>query len=342
MKRRSFLLSLTALAACSGGGGGVSAPPPPTIADWSPRDEALTAWIDGFKPKALAAGIDSTVYDRSMARVGLNASVIEKDRNQAEFTLTLTDYIGRVASEERIALGKTSLAGQAATLARIEATYGVAPEVVAAVWGVESAFGTRRGSNRVIEALATLAYDGRRASFYESQLIAALKIIQAGNVDAERMTGSWAGAMGHTQFIPTSYLAYAVDFTGDGKRDIWSDDPTDALASTAAYLAKSGWTRGQPVIAPVTLPAGFSASLIGKGSKKLPSEWADLGVSAKRGTIPDHGPSSIIAPQGVTGPALMAFPNFRAVLRYNNADIYAASVGYLAERLAGRLNALPW
>jgi lytic murein transglycosylase len=255
----------------------------------------------------------------------------------------MDEYIGRIASEERIATGRAAFASQSGTLARVEAAYGVAPEVVAAVWGVESAFGTRRGSYRVVEALATLAYDGRRASFYESQLIAALKIIQAGNVDAARMTGSWAGAMGHTQFIPTSYLAYAVDFTGDGKRDIWSDDPTDALASTAAYLKRSGWVSGQPVLAEVHLPDGFNTSLAGKGTKKLPSEWAALGVKpAKGGTIPDYGASSILLPEGPGGTALMIFPNFRALLRYNNADIYAIGVGYLSQRLSGELRSYDW
>ena len=324
-----------------------SAPPVTSTAAtpsaWSARDDGLTAWIAAFKPKALAAGISADVYDSSMARVGLNRSAIEKDRNQAEFTLTLDDYVGRVASPERISLGKSSFAAQSGTLARVEQSLGVEPEVVAAIWGIESAFGTRRGDYRIVEVLATLAYDGRRASFYESQLIAALKIIQAGNVDASRMTGSWAGAMGHTQFIPTSYLAYAVDFTGDGKRDIWSDDPTDSLASTAAYLKRSGWQKGQPVLTEVRLPASFSTKLAGKGTRKLPSEWAALGVKpAQGGTIPDYGPSSILLPEGPGGVALMAFPNFRAILRYNNADIYAISVGYLSMRLNGELNAYPW
>jgi len=309
---------------------------------WSAKDPGLTAWIDSFRPKAVAAGIDGAVYDTAMRNVGLNNSVIEKDRNQAEFTLTLDDYVGRVASEERIAIGRAAFAEQSGTLANIESSFAVAPEVVAAIWGVESAFGTRRGTNRVIEALATLAYEGRRAAFYESQLIAALKIIQAGNVSAEGMTGSWAGAMGHTQFIPTSFLAYAVDFTGDGKRDIWSDDPTDALASTAAYLKRSGWVAGQPVLTEITLPADFNVGLVGKGTKKLPSEWQALGVTAKRGSLSDYGQASILLPEGRDGVALMVFPNFRAILRYNNADIYAISVGYLSERLAGRLSAYPW
>ncbi|MEO8530417.1 MAG: lytic murein transglycosylase [Deltaproteobacteria bacterium] len=336
---KTIVLAL-ALVACS------SPPPVPTVTSgpqaWSLKDAGLTAWIETFKTKALAAGIDATVYDASMRQVGLNTSVIEKDRNQAEFTLTLDDYIGRVASEERIAIGKANFASQSGTLSQIGSTYGVAPETVAAIWGVESAFGTRRGSNRVIEALATLAYEGRRASFYESQLIAALKIIQAGNVDADHMTGSWAGAMGHTQFIPTSYLAYAVDYTGDGKRDIWSEDPSDALASTAAYLKRSGWVSGQPILSEVVLPADFNTKLAGKGTKKLPSEWEALGVKAKRGSLSDVGQASILLPEGAGGVALMIYPNFRAILRYNNADIYAISVGYLSERLAGRLSTYPW
>ena len=173
-------------------------------------------------------------------------AVLEKDRSQFEFSLSLEDYLAITASEERVRMGRAVLQRHGRLLKQIEQTYGVDSHVIAAVWGIESFYGTKRGTVPTIAALATLAYDGRRASFFEGQLIAALKILQHGDVSVQNMTGGWAGAMGHTQFIPTTYAAFAVDFRGDGRRDIWSDDPTDALASAANYLAKSGWTHGRP------------------------------------------------------------------------------------------------
>lgn len=222
------------------------------------------------------------------------------------------------------------------TLKAIEARYGVEPQVVAAVWGLESMYGTRRGNIPVISSLSTLAYEGRRASFFEDQLVAALRILQNGDVTPVRMTGSWAGAMGHTQFIPTSYLAYAVDFAGDGRRDIWDDDPTDALASTAAYFQRSGWQHGQPWGVEVALPTGFSSGLLGRGRAKSPSEWAALGVRDMNGrVVPDHAPASILAPMGLSGPAFMVFPNFSVIGRYNNAESYMIGIGHLSDRLVG-------
>jgi membrane-bound lytic murein transglycosylase B len=219
----------------------------------------------------------------------------------------------------------------------IEKKYGVDKEVVVAIWGMESRYGAHRGTTAIIPALATLAYDGRRGEFFSKQLIAALKIIQSGDVDERHMTGSWAGAMGHTQFIPTSYEIYAVDFTGDGKRDIWSNDPTDALASTAAYLARSGWSKGQPWGVEVILPSGFNYGLTGKGTKKSPADWAALGVrSATGGSIANYGPASILVPAGAKGPAFMIFGNFQAISRYNAADSYVIGVGHLSDRIKGK------
>jgi membrane-bound lytic murein transglycosylase B len=208
--------------------------------------------------------------------------------------------------------------------------------VVVAVWGLESSYGTNRGDRPLIQSLATLAYDGRRGRFFEQQLVAALKIIQAGNVAPRNMTGSWAGAMGHTQFIPTSYLAFAVDFTGDGRRDIWSDNPADALASTAAYLSKSGWRTGAAWGTEVRLPSDFDVDLTGDSVKKSAAEWAALGVRDMAGnTVDGGGAASILLPAGARGAAFMIFPNFRAIERYNAADAYVIAVGHLADRLRG-------
>ncbi|MCB2116601.1 MAG: lytic murein transglycosylase [Rhodobacteraceae bacterium] len=293
-------------------------------------------WIAGFRARALANGISAGTFERAFQGVEYNTYAIEKDRNQSEFTKTIWDYLDSAVSDSRVKNGRAALKKYGRLLDRIEAHYGVDKEVVVAVWGLESSYGTHRGDIPLIEALATLAYDGRRGSFFESQLIAALKIVQAGDVDPRRMTGSWAGAMGHTQFIPTSYLAYAVDFTGDGKRDIWSDDPTDALASTAAYLARFGWRQGQPWGIEVVLPRTFDVSLTGERVKKSAAEWAALGIRDTGGRkIGDHGPASILLPAGARGAAFMIFPNFHVIERYNTADAYVIAVGHLSDRLKG-------
>ncbi|SFO91532.1 lytic murein transglycosylase [Tranquillimonas alkanivorans] len=297
---------------------------------------AFERWIRDFRGRALAQGIDDNVFDRALGDVRYNTDVIQRDRNQSEFTKTIWDYLDSAASATRVENGRAALREHAALLDEIEATYGVEKEVVVAVWGLESAYGTFRGSTPTIEALATLAYDGRRGRFFEAQLVAALQIVQAGDVEPGGMTGSWAGAMGHTQFIPTSYLTYAVDHTGDGKRDIWSDDPADALASTAAYLERFGWTKGQPWGVEVRLPEGFDYALADRDTTKSPSDWAALGVVGTDGrAVPDHGTASILLPAGARGAAFMIFDNFGVIERYNTADAYVIGVGHLSDRLAG-------
>jgi membrane-bound lytic murein transglycosylase B len=226
---------------------------------------------------------------------------VKRDRNQTEFKRSLEDYLAIAASDERISKGRAAFARHRGTLQTLEGRYGVDAEIICAIWGLESFFGERRGSVPVISATSTLAFDGRRGVFFEKQLMAALKIIQNGDIPASRMTGSWAGAMGHTQFIPTSYQAFAVDFTGDGRRDIWSDDSTDSLASTGAYLQKNGWSRG--------------------------TKWGgEVGSGAPQGRI--------IQPQA-GGPRFSVTRNFNVIKRYNNSDAYAIGVGHLADRLSG-------
>lgn len=297
---------------------------------------AFSQWVDGFRSRAQAQGIRNDVVTRSFAGIGYNPDVVTSDRNQSEFKREIWDYLDSAASPKRVANGQAALQQHRRTLQAIEDRFGVEKEVVTAVWGMESTYGERRGTLDVIESLATLAYDGRRGAFFEKQLIAALQIIQAGDVDPRSMTGSWAGAMGHTQFIPTSYLAYAVDFSGDGKRDIWSDDPTDALASTAAYLKRFGWTKGQPWGVEVRLPSGFNAGLASRDIKRAPSEWAAMGVTDMQGrAVPNHGAASILLPAGTAGAAFMIFDNFKVISRYNNAEAYVIGVGHLSDRIKG-------
>ena len=293
-------------------------------------------WIGGFRKRALAVGIRATVLDSALKGLIFNESVIDKDRNQSEFTKQIWDYLDSAVSEKRLANGKGALGEHGDLLDQIEARFGVEKEIVVAIWGLESDYGEFRGDIATIQALATLAFDARRGEFFEQQLIAALRILQAGDVSAEKMTGSWAGAMGHTQFIPTSYLAYAVDFNGDGKRDIWSDDPTDALASTAAYLKRFGWTKGQPWGVAVRLPTGFNTGLATRDTKRNPSDWAASGVTGLNGRpVPNHGPASILLPAGASGPAFMIFNNFAVIERYNRANAYVIGIGHLSDRLKG-------
>ncbi|MFQ6546428.1 lytic murein transglycosylase [Aestuariibius sp. 2305UL40-4] len=299
-------------------------------------NEGFNRWIDGFRARARAQGISDATFDAAFRNVRYNADVIQRDRNQSEFTKTLWDYLDSAVSDTRIRNGRAALERHGPVLDRIEAEYGVEKEVVAAVWGLESAYGAVRGDTPIIGAMATLAYDGRRGAFFEEQLIAALKILQSGDTTADRMTGSWAGAMGHTQFMPTSYLSYAVDFTGDGRRDIWSDDPTDALASTAAYLKNFGWISGQPWGVEVRLPNGFDYTQANRSITKMPSDWARLGITGIDGQpVRDHGSASILLPAGAEGAAFMIFKNFSVIERYNTADAYVIGVGHLSDRIAG-------
>ena len=316
----------------------VSEPPRLTeaIVTVSSPQSGLDQWITAFRPRALAAGIAPATLDRAFQGIRYNADVIERDRNQAEFTRTLWDYLDSAVSDRRVENGKAALVQHRRTLDRLEAIHGVPAEVVTAIWGLESSYGANRGDIPVIEALATLAHDGRRGAFFEAQLIDALKILQSGDVEPSAFTGSWAGAMGHTQFIPSSFHAFAVDFDGDGRRDIWSDDPTDALASTAAYLARSGWQTGLPWGIEVTLPPGFDYGLSGKGTPTPTADWAALGVRRADGSaLPDLGMTELLLPAGARGAAFLITANFRAIERYNAADAYVIAVGHLSDRLAG-------
>jgi membrane-bound lytic murein transglycosylase B len=292
-------------------------------------------WIKGFKKRALRAGINDATLDGAFMGISSDANVIKWDRNQSEFTKTIWDYLDTAVSNARIKNGKAAIAKHNDALILIEARYGVDKEVVAAIWGLESAYGGFRGSKSVIRSLATLAYDGRRGKFFEEQLLAAFKILENGDITPQNMTGSWAGAMGHTQFIPTSYLDYAVDFTGDGKRNIWSNDPSDALASTAAYLKHFGWIQGQPWGVEVTIPNGFDYTLANRTIKKSPSKWAALGVKGTNGPVSNYGPASVLLPAGGEGAAFLIFNNFSVIEAYNTADAYVIGVGHLSDRLKG-------
>jgi membrane-bound lytic murein transglycosylase B len=294
------------------------------------------AWLTAFAHRAVAAGIPQTVYGPALTGLTFDKAIINRDRNQSEFTKTIWDYLDTATSDERVTNGRAAMVAHADILAQVEAKYGVDRHVVAAIWGLESAYGSYRGHNSTIAVLSILAYDGRRAAFFEAQLLAALRILANGDVTAGQMTGSWAGAMGHTQFMPTSWWDHAVDFDGDGRRDIWGDDPGDALASTAAYLAHFGWTTGQPWGLEVTLPPGFDYDQTTERVKKSVADWAALGVvPATGGDLPQGGIASVLLPGGARGAAFLIFSNFSVIEKYNTADAYVIAVGHLADRLRG-------
>lgn len=306
MSRRQFGLNAAALSlsACAGvgsgspgAGRGSNALP----ADLRPvQNDRYDNWVASFRTRAASRGITETTLNAGFRNTGYLPGVVKRDRNQTEFKRSLEDYLSIAVSEERVRQGRAALARERSTLTAIENQYGVQAEIITAIWGLESFYGTRRGNIPVVSATSTLAYDGRRGAFFEKQLVAALRILQNGDITPDKLTGSWAGAMGHTQFIPTSYEAFAVDFTGDGRRDIWSDDPADALASAAAYLQRNGWTRGQ------------------SWGREVPP-----GTSGGR-LQPQPG-----------GPRFAVTSNFRVIKRYNNSDAYAIGVGHLADRIAG-------
>ena len=294
----------------------------------------LEDWLTGFRARALEAGIPAATFDAAMRGVEFNAGVVERDRSQNEFSKTIWDYLDTAVSGDRVALGLQAIAANRDLLDRIEAEYGVEKEVVVAVWGLESAYGTYRGDLPVLGSLATLAYDGRRGAFFEAELIAALRIVDDGHV--ERFTGSWAGASGHTQFMPSSWEKFAVDFDGDGKRNLWGDDPADALASTANYLRHWGWTKGQPWGVEVVLPAGFDYDQTTERVVKPVADWQALGVRLVGGDdLPDHGPGSILLPGGHRGAAFLIWPNFQVIEKYNTADAYVVAIGNLSDQLRG-------
>ena len=296
----------------------------------------LDAWLQGFRARALMAGITQATLDRTLPGLQFLPNVIERDRKQDEFTKTIWDYLDKAVSDDRIAAGQKALAKYDALLTRIEAKYPVDRKVVLAIWGLESAYGVVRGDIPTLDALATLSYDARRAEFFEAELIAALRIVQDGVVQPQDLVGSWAGASGHPQFMPSSYQATAVSLDGTGRPDIWSDDPSDALASAAAYLVKAGWKMGMPWGQEVALPAGFDVALTGSRTQRPMASWAALGVKLADGTaLPADGWAALLLPAGVRGPAFLVTDNFGAIEAYNRADSYVIAVGHLADRIAG-------
>ena len=301
-------------------------------------------WLASFRAEASAAGISNDVLDQALTGLSVNERVYELNDNQPEFSRGMWDYLDSAVSAKRIEGGQTKYLENRKLLTLIEEAYGVDAEIITAIWGLESSYGAIMGNYDSIQALATLAFEGRRTGYGRSQLIGALKIIQHGYAKRDELKGSWAGAMGHTQFIPTTYLAYAIDHDGNGKRDIWNN-LGDVFASTANYLSVSGYRRNEAWGVEVRLPAGFDYALADSDIKKVIVEWSANGITSMKGPslIERFDPNirgRLILPAGAHGPAFIVFENFEAILKYNRSTAYGLAVSLLSEEIAGRSGAI--
>lgn len=357
--RRRYLLALYVLAGCASPPRPAPPPatPPVTAAPAPPApvtvpvkpptasgDMIFDAWAAEFQGRALAAGIRPDVLEREMAGLTPDPRVAGLDSRQPEFSKPVSAYLQGVVTADRATIGQRRRADMP-ELAAIEDRYGVPREILLGVWALESGFGAIQGDMDVIRSVATLAAQGRRRAWAEGELIAALKIIQSGEHPRSRLKGSWAGAMGQTQFIPTTFLSTAVDFDGDGRRDIWASR-ADALGSAANLLAKAGWVRGQSWAREVVVPDGFDFSQT-EGPRLTPAQWAAMGVKRADGLpwsdADAQAQAQLVAPAGAKAPLFLLFPNHFAIRKYNNSLAYALGVGMLADRFSGMGGVVrPW
>ncbi|MHB1092715.1 lytic murein transglycosylase [Thiobacillus sp.] len=294
------------------------------------------AWLGDFRQDAKAQGISSATLDAALTGVVPNERVIELDRRQPEFLQTFSSYLGRRVTPAQVARGQDQLEQHATLLDAVERKYAIPKAVLVAFWGLETHYGAVLGNLNVPASLATLAFDGRRGGFFRSQLLDALRIIDAGHVSAADMKGSWAGAMGNMQFMPSTFRAYAVDGDGDGRINLWQSLP-DALYSAANYLQQAGWRANEPVAIEVRLPAGFDWRQARVAHRLPVADWEALGVQAADAeALPVvAGRAAIVLPQGWQGPAFMVFDNFDVVMKWNRSVNYALAVAQLSHRLVG-------
>ncbi|HJS31868.1 MAG TPA: lytic murein transglycosylase [Alphaproteobacteria bacterium] len=294
------------------------------------------AWLDGVRSEAQRRGLSKRAIDVGLVDVAPIPRIIELDRRQPETTLTFSQYMERVVPLARIEAGRAQLVDNRDLLARVSARFNVQPQFIVALWAVETDYGRITGGFPVIAALATLAYDGRRSAFFREELFNALKIVDRGHVDPREMRGSWAGAMGQNQFMPSSYLSYAIDFDGDGKADIWTSR-ADVFASSANYLSRVGWRGDEGWGRVVRLPEGFDTALIDHTKVQKPTaEWRTLGVASIEGRALGEefrSAGSLVQPGGADGPTYLVHANYRALLRWNRSLYFATAVGYLADQI---------
>jgi lytic murein transglycosylase len=293
-------------------------------------------WMEDFKRDAVAQGVSRALADSALAGVTYDPAIVSKDRGQGVFQQSFLQFAGRMADSYRVPSGAAKLKQHAALFARIEQQFGVPPQPMAAFWALETDFGGNNGNLPVLRSLLTLAYDCRRSEMFREELIYALKVVQRGDLAPAQMVGAWAGEIGQTQFSPQAYFKYAVDFDGDGRRDLIRSVP-DVLASSANLLAQNGWKRGQPWLQEVRVPASLPWDQADLAIKHPRSQWARWGVTQANGSaLPNDAlPASLLLPMGRLGPAFLAYENFNAFLEWNQSLVYATTAAYLATRLAG-------
>lgn len=294
-------------------------------------DADFAGFIAGVHRDAIGQGIRAATVDAVLRGAEFLPHVIELDRHQPEHTMTLAGFLEKVVTPQKISDGRAALADNGPLLTKVYQRFNVQPRFVVALWAVESDFGRVMGNYSVISSLATLAFEGRRASYFRPELIAALRIVDQGNVRPEAMLGSWAGAMGQCQFMPSTFLVYAVDFDGDGKRDIWNDRP-DVLGSIANYIAQLGWRGDQGWGRSVVVPASFDTRQTGLDIRRSTADWSRMGVRPADASPLPTGDASLVLPDGSTGPALLVTDNFRTIMKWNKSTYFAAAVGTLADR----------
>ncbi len=293
-------------------------------------------WLQNLRTEALQKGISQKIVSEALSDIQPIPRVIELDRKQPEGTMTFAKYQKNVITEARIEKGRELYRQHRQELEKAASTYGVPAQYIVALWGIETSYGDNTGGFGVIPALATLAYDGRRSSYFRTELLNALHILDEGHINLGNMKGSWAGAMGQNQFMPSSFKTFAVDGNNDGRRNIWTSLP-DVFASTANYLDKSGWREDQKWGREVSLPKGFPESLTGLDNARTLQDWKGMGV-ALPGNQPlpttENMKSSIVLPDGITGPAYLVYDNYRVIMKWNKSKYFATSVGILADKIA--------
>lgn len=303
----------------------------------SAASQSFETWLEELKKDALAKGISSATLDSALRGIKPIPKVIELDRKQPEFTMTFDRYMKHAAPDSRIQRGQARYDEHRELLREVAAKYGVQPRYIVAFWGIETDFGRTLGDFSIIPALATLAHDGRRSDFFRGELMHALTILDQGHVSPDNMKGSWAGAMGQVQFMPSSFANFAVDYDGDGRKDIWTSQG-DVFASAANYLAKSGWKRDELWGRAVVLPDGFDRALQGADNARSLSAWQALGVRSADGTdLPDSAlDAMLILPTDAQAPAFLGYRNYRTILKWNRSHFFALAVGHLAEGIGER------
>ena len=296
--------------------------------------------LANLRSQAIASGVSGSTYDRYTQNLSPDYSVIDKLNYQPEFSTPIWDYLSGLVDNERVQAGQQKLAQHRVVLNRVEQTYGVPAETVVAVWGVESNYGDISGKYPLLQALGTLSCEGRRQSYFRGEFFATMRILQRGDLNQDQLYGSWAGAFGHTQFMPSTYERLAVDFDGDGRRDLVSST-TDALASTANFLKRAGWQTGMPWGFEVKIPQGVSIAGESRRNKRSLNSWIAQGVTRTDGTALIQGnlsgstPAGLITPAGANGPAFLVFKNFDAIYSYNAAESYGLAIAHLSDRLRG-------